>query len=128
MVRIKRDLSAVESHNSLGDGEKLPQPIAQNVPQGLLRISSTRSSYNLSLSVKSMNDNINSDGLFPSLLVFGTLRRFPFVNTSLSNEAEVICNLSLTRAEMEIITSRMPIKKVPLANGPLSSTVKYEPD
>lgn len=40
------------------------------------------------LEVKSMNDKMNLEGLVPSLPVFGTISRFPVIDSQLPNQTE----------------------------------------
>jgi len=88
MVGIKLKLSAVESHDSVGSGE------CYHAPLRLLYNKIHFSSPNLGiqfcfrLALKAMNNNMNPEGLVPSLLVFGVLSRFPVVNTQLPTQVD----------------------------------------
>ena len=63
----------------------------------------------LALAVKAMNDTMNEDGLVPSLLVFGTLPRFPLTDSNVVAQKERMRVLSCARKEMETIVAQRRI-------------------
>lgn len=102
-------ISGVETHNSLGAGEALHQPLRQiyrkikhdheDIPNAML----------LRLAAKAMNDTMNEDGLVPSLLLFGIIPRFTIISTKLATQKGRMNVLATARAEMESIVTRKRI-------------------
>ena len=98
MVGINNQKSGVESHNSIGNGERYHSPLRRIFNKINHDQPSLDFEYALRLSVKSMNDTMGPNGLVPSFLVFGTLPRFPFLNTNLPNQREILKALQVGRA------------------------------
>ena len=121
MAGVKIELSGVESHNSLSAGEKYHDPLRRIYEKILFDNPSMPPDFILSTAVKSMNDKMNCDGLFPSLLVFGVLPRFPSFRTALPNQTERMRALSAARTEMETITSELRLSKALLTALPAAT-------
>lgn len=124
---INIDLSGIESHNSLGAGEKYHDPLRKIYLKIRLSHPSIRPDVCLSLAVKAMNDTMNSNGLVPSLLVFGVLPRFPTTNSKIPAQQERMNALQLARREMETIVSKQRIHKAISSNVPFSATYEFKP-
>jgi len=80
---IELSLSGVESHNSLGCGERYHAPLRRIFEKIKYAEPNIESRLALRLAIKAMNDTMNPEGLVPSLLVFGVYPRFPAVSTPL---------------------------------------------
>ena len=74
-----------------------------------------------------MNDTMNSDGLVPSLLVFGSLPRFPSSSSSHPKQSERMRALNMARLEMETITAELRIQQALRKNLPPASKVVLQP-
>ncbi|CDF36991.1 unnamed protein product [Chondrus crispus] len=88
MHGIELQMSGVESHNSLGVGERYHGPIRR-----IFRVLRTQypqldSEVSLRLVVKGANDTLGPDGHVPSKLVFGVEPVFPVLNSSLPAQRE----------------------------------------
>ena len=79
---IRLIYSGVESHNSIGSGERYHDPLRRMYQK--IRFSEPDIALDLTmrLSVKAINDTMDPEGLIPSLLVFGVLPRFPAFSTT----------------------------------------------
>ena len=88
MVGTQMQFSGVESHHSLGPGERYHEPLRQVYLKIRHEFPSISKETCLRLAVKALNDTMGPEGLVPSLLVFGVLPRFPAVNTSLPDKIE----------------------------------------
>ena len=117
---IKIKLFGVESHNSLGAGERYHDPIRRIFDKILFDHPSIDPPIALSVAVKAMNDTMNSNGLVPSLLVFG-VPRFPSSSSSHPKQSERMRALTMARLEMETITAELRIQQALLKNIPPAS-------
>lgn len=125
MVGIQLKISGVESHNSLGSGEKYHSPLRRI----FLKVKDTYPHLDnkiiLKLSVKSMNDTMGPHGLVPSLLVFGILPRFPISNTGLPDQRDRMKAMQVARAEMETYVAEERIKLAIRKNIPASALYNF---
>lgn len=69
----------MESHNSLGVGERYHEPLRQIFDKIITDHPQIDPEVALRLTVKSMNDLMGPEGIVPSLLVYGSLPTFPAV-------------------------------------------------
>ena len=118
MVGTQLQLSGVESHHSLGPGERYHAPLRQVYLKIRHEHPSLDKETALRLAVKALNDTMGPEGLVPSLLVFGVLPRFPAVNTKLPNQVERMEALKNARAEAAAITAQIRVRKALLAKVP----------
>jgi len=126
MVGIKLKLSGVESHNSIGSGERYHAPLRRLYNKIRFSIPNLEMQLCLRLALKAMNDTMNPEGLVPSLLVFGVLPRFPAVNTQLPNQVERMRALEVARAEMESITAELRLRKALNSNLSAAASKVYK--
>ncbi len=68
---VELQTTGIQAHSSLGISERYHQPIFNNFRK--LKISNPKQDNNLLLqfAIKGMNDNLGSEGIIPSLFVFG---------------------------------------------------------
>ena len=118
---IKIELSGVESHNSLGAGERYHDSLRRIFDKILFEHPSIDPPITLSLAIKAMNDSMNCDCLVPSLLVFGILSRFPSSSSSYPKQSERMRAITMARLEMETITAELCIQQALLKNLPPAS-------
>jgi hypothetical protein len=79
-------LSGIESHNSLGAGERYHSPLRRIYDKNIFKYPRLDPSLALKLAVKSISDTQGPEGLAPSLLVFGVLPHFPGSKTLFPNQ------------------------------------------
>ena len=79
------------------------------------------------LAIKAVNDTMGPEGQVPSLLVFGTLPRFPVVDTSFPNQIERMKALEAARAEMGTITAELRIRTAILSKVPRNANPILKP-
>lgn len=77
----------------------------------------------LKLTVKAMNDTLNSEGLVPSILVFGLLTRFLPTSNSLLSHADRMEAMEIARLEMTGITAQLRIRQT--LRSKLQPATKY---
>jgi hypothetical protein len=106
---VKLEISPIESHNSLTVGERYHDPlrrIYRKVRHDFPTITETLAS---SLANKAMNDTIGTEGLVPTLLVFGIVPRLS-ADGSLPNQPECMLAMGGARREVDTIVSELRIK------------------
>lgn len=103
--------SGVESHNSLGSGERYHEPLRRIFRKIKRETPRINNNVALRISIKAMNDTLGPEGLVPSLLVFGCVPRFPCINSKQPNQKERMVALNAARQEMAEITAELRIKK-----------------
>ena len=118
IVGTELQLSGVESHHSLGPGERYHAPLRQVYLKIRHERPTVDKETSLRLAVKALNDTMGPEGLVPSLLVFGVLPRFPAVNTELPDQVERMEALKEARAEAATITAQLRVRKAMLAKVP----------
>ena len=75
---VKVQTTGVESHNSLGIGERYHAPLRNTYRKLKIENGNMQPTLLLQMSVKAMNDTLGPDGIVPSALVFG---EFPSLRT-----------------------------------------------
>jgi hypothetical protein len=103
MAGISLRISGIESHNSLGIGERLHGPLRRIYRKVTMTHPDIQPAIGLRLAVKAMNDAIGEDGLVPSLLVFGISPRHQVLSTNLPTQQERMKVLATANAEMNSI-------------------------
>ena len=87
-VGTEMETSGVESHNSLGPGERYHEPLRKVFKNIMDEQPDMRNEHALRLAIKACNDTLGPEGLVPSYLVFGCIPRFPSVDSSLTKQKE----------------------------------------
>lgn len=127
-VGVKIVTSAVEIHNSLGAGERYHHPLRRIFNKIRYGEPTIDPHMALKVSVKAIIDTMNSDGLVPSLLVFGVLPLFPPVNATLPIQQERMRSLQIARMEMETIPAEIRLRRALLSNLPAASSIPLYSD
>jgi Reverse transcriptase (RNA-dependent DNA polymerase) len=83
-VGVTIKLSPFESHNSLGQNERLHSPLRRCFLKIRNDIPSLPDDVALRVAVKAINDTVGPNGLIPTLLVFGTMPQLPLMQGTLS--------------------------------------------
>ncbi|MEM1283154.1 MAG: reverse transcriptase domain-containing protein [Chlamydiota bacterium] len=126
-VGTETQLSGVESHNSIGSGERYHKPLRRIFNKINMDSPGLDREMALRIALKSINDTMGPEGLVPSLLVFGSLPRFPCVNSTLPNQRERMRALEVARAEMSTVTSELRIRKAMLSKVPRNADLVLNP-
>lgn len=127
---INVENTGIESHNSLGIGERYHQPLRQTYRKILVEHSNADPSLALALSVKALNDTLGPEGHVPSALVFG---EFPLPYTKSEQKPQRLtvderaAIASLARKEMSEIMARMRIARGLRHAVPNASNHMYKP-
>ena len=111
MAGISKKLSGVESHNSLGVGEKYHDFLRTIFCKVTATYRYLDKNFALTLSVKAMNDTAGPDGLVPTLLVFGAMPRIPLVPVALPGQVERMKAMEDARAEMSKIMAKSRLRR-----------------
>ncbi len=127
MVGTTLQVSGVESHNSLGSGERYRDPLRRIFNKIVHESPAIDRELALRLAIKAITDTAGPKRLVPSLLVFGTLPRFPTVNTKLPAQRERMHALQLARTEMATITSELRIRKAIMSKLPRNCDLIVRP-
>ena len=127
LVGIQLKISGVESHHSLGIGEKYHSPLRRIFLKVETSYPHLPKRVILKLSVKAMNDTMGPNGLVPSLLVFGMLARFPIVNSSLPDQRDRMKAMQLARLEMETFVAEERITTAMKRNIPAAASYDFTP-
>eukprot|EP00171_Calliarthron_tuberculosum_P002669 IDg2669t1 len=107
---IELKLSGVESHNSLGAGERYHGHLRRIYFKIKESTPNTSPEIMLRYAVKTMKDTVGTEGLVPSLLVFGSLPRIPGDEYSkLPNRATRMRALAVARKEIETIVANLRV-------------------
>lgn len=124
---ISLQLSGVESHHSLGKGERYHAPLRRIYLKIRSETPSLPHNLVVRLAVKAMNDSMGPEGLVPSLLVFGIMPRFPSTNSRLPGHRERMEAIRIANAEMATITAEMRIRQALRAKTPASADYVINP-
>jgi Reverse transcriptase (RNA-dependent DNA polymerase) len=108
---IDIQISGIESHNSLGIGERYHAPLRQVYDKILADFPGTDAVVALQLAVKTMNDSLGPEGLVPSYLVFGTLPRFPGLPSPHRPQAARLQAMYSARQEYDSIVARIRVQR-----------------
>ena len=120
-VGITLRISGVESHNSLGVGERYHARLRRFYRKVKLEFPQLSKDIILRLAVKAMNDTMGENGLVPSLLVFGIIPRFPIINSELPTQKERMEALASAQMEMNSIIAERRISAALQRNIPRSA-------
>jgi len=108
---IELIVSGIESHNSLGSGERYHDPLRQIFYAIKDEYPTLDPEIALRCAVKGINDTAGPEGLVPSLLVFGTIPTFPAMDVKPPNQKDRLRAISLARDEMSKITAKLRIRQ-----------------
>lgn len=110
--------SGVESHNAINVGERYHSFLRKIYH----KIESSHPSYPpqhiLSLAVRAMNDTAGSNGLVPTMLVFGVLPRIPIIPIKLPDQVNRLKLMRDARKEMSQLIAKSKLTKALKMNVP----------
>lgn len=124
---IDVDLSGIESHNAIGVGERYHAPLRRIFNRVRENSPALDAEICLKIATKAMNDTMNPEGLVPSLLVFGTLPRFPPSSTSLPTHNNRMQAMATARIEMTNITAKLRVQQALRAKLPPQPNTTCDP-
>ena len=123
---IQLILSGVESHNSIGPGERYHAPLRRIYQKIRYDFPNLNSNITLRIAVKAMNDTMNPEGLVPSYLVFGIIPRLTDFCTELPTQSDRLNAIEVARSEMERIISEIRLRHALNTNIPPASKQDYK--
>jgi hypothetical protein len=97
---IVLQVSGVESHSSIGLGERMHSPLRRVYNKILMKYPHLHRSLILKLAIKATNNTIGIGGIAPSMLVFGCIPRFPITSSHLPEQADRMRSLQVGMMEM----------------------------
>jgi hypothetical protein len=113
-------ISGVEAHNSLGIGERYHGPLRRVYQKIEHEFSHVGPALRLRIAVKAINDTMGTNGLVPSLLVFGVVPRFPPMIIDLPKQRDRMAAHAAAQMEMSAIVSENRITAALTHNVPSS--------
>lgn len=119
--------SGVESHNSIGLGERYHAPLRRIYNKIRTTSSSLSKESVLRLGLKAMNDTAAPNGLVPSLLVFGVLPRLPIANHSFPDQVARMNVLQIARKEMETVVAQLRVRQALNSRIPAAANMIINP-
>lgn len=111
----------MESHNSLGTGERYHEPFRRVLQKIRYSGPDVNAEHALRLAVKAMNDTMNPEGHVPSLLVSGVPLCFSAMNSQLPNQEDRMRAMQVAKTEMETIASELRLCTALLSKLPIIS-------
>lgn len=122
--------TGIESHNSLGIGERYHQPLRTTYRKISIAHPHIPKELRLAISVKAMNDTLGPEGLVPLALLFGEFPQIRAPGIGLlprPNLAERANAAETARAEMSSIMAKMCLHRA-LAHDPPGAALRtYKP-
>lgn len=97
---VTLQLSGVEAHNSLGNGERYYDPLRRAYVLPAKNTPPMSKNLFLRYAVNGVNSTANIYGLVPSLLALGVVLSFPSTNKALSNQRGRLQAVFCVRLEM----------------------------
>jgi transposase InsO family protein len=101
-------ISRVEAHNSLGIGERYHGPRRRVYQKVEHEFPHFAPALLLQIAVKAINNTMGTNGLVPSLHVFGVVPKFPPTSTNLSKQRDRMTALAAAQNENERNCERKP--------------------
>ena len=124
---INVDISGVESHNSVGTGERYHDPLRQVFDKIMADHTNLDPEIALRLAVKGINDTKSAKGVVPSLLVYGSLPTFLAVNMSAAEKKTRMEALQAARKERASITGKLRIQQAQRSRLPAATEYIIRP-
>jgi hypothetical protein len=112
--------TGIESHNSLGVGERFHQPLRRLFQKISSEYNRLDPETILSISTKTMNDLAGPEGLVPSFLVFGVVPRWT-TSLPLPENSARLTAIQVARAEYEHIVAKMKLATALNRNVPAAA-------
>lgn len=124
---INIEISGIESHNSLGVGERYHAPLRKIFNMIMSEYPSLDPEIALRCAVKGINDSMGPEGLVPSYLVFGVLPTMPAMRTELPNQKDRMQAIATARSEMATISAKLRIQSALRAKLPPATSYNVSP-
>ncbi len=118
--------SVLETHNSLGPGERYNTPLRRIFLKIRGKHPKMRKIIILNLAVKDLNDTMLPEGLVPSYLVFGCIPRFPSTESTMPTQQQRVDAMQSARREMAIVTAELRIRKALSSHVPRNADLVVE--
>jgi hypothetical protein len=112
MAGMLLQISGVESHNSLGLGERMHEPLRRIYRKVSYDFPTAPPAIVLKCATKALNDTMGENGLVPSLLVFGIVPMFPILSSKLPEQQERMRLLAAAQAEYNSIVAERRIAEI----------------
>ena len=109
-VRTVVQTSGVESHNSIGSGERYHAQLRRVFNKIILEDPKIERKMALQLAVKARNDTMGPEGFVHSYLGLGCIQRFPAVDSTVPNQKYLMNSLEKARNEMATIVAELRLK------------------
>jgi hypothetical protein len=125
---INIQISGVESHNSLGLGERMHGPLRRIYRKVSFDLPATPPEIILKCATKALSDTVavGENDLAPSSLVFGIIPRFPILATDLPKQRERMRILAAAQAEYSTVVTERRILEALKSRVPGSADCVYE--
>lgn len=120
-------LTGIESHSSIGLGERYRAPLRRIYSKMRHSSPSVLPAMVLRLAQKAMNDTTGPSGLVPSLLVFGVMPRLLIVNPRLLDQVARMKALTTARTEMNTIVAELRVRQALRARIPTAANYILTP-
>lgn len=124
---IEVQISGVESHNSIGAGERYHDPLRQIFDKIVTDHPTLDPEIALRLAVKAVNDTMGPEGIVPSLLVYGSLPTFPAVGMNIPEQKTRMKALAAAKQEMASITAKLRIQQALRSRLPPATQYALKP-
>lgn len=121
------EISRVESHNSLGVGERCHDPLRQVFEKDIAHHPWIDREVAIRLAVKAINDTMRPEGVRPSFFVYRSLPTFPAVNMEAPKKRVPNSALHATGKQIEYITARLRIQQALCSRLPPASRFHIRP-
>ena len=119
-------ISGVQAHSSLGLGERYHEPLRRIYRKTMKEYPGVPRHMGLQLAVKAMNDTMGENGLVPTKLVFGTIPRFPIINSDLPSQKERMDALQIAQKEMNSIIAERRVRTALSKEVPPAADIVYQ--
>jgi hypothetical protein len=124
-VGIHLRSTGIESHNSLGVGERFHQPLRRIYHKIHSEYNGLDTDTTLSIANKTMYDLAGPEGLIPSFLVFGVVPRWTTTLPLPENSAR-LTEIQVERAEYEQIVAKMKLSTALSRNVPAAADYSFD--
>lgn len=124
---IDLQLSGVESHNSIGIGERYHAPLRRIFRVIHSQYPKLDPELALRLAVKAANDTLGPEGHVPSKLVYGVDPAFPVVNAKHPKQRERMAALQTARREMSTIAAELRVRQALRSKLPPATRYDIKP-
>ena len=118
--------SGVESHNAINVGERYHSFLRRIFNKIASSHEDLPPSHLLALSIRAMNDTSGTNGLVPTLLVFGVLPRIPILPSKLPDQVKRLQVMMNARKEMNAIVAKSALSRAMKTNVPSAAKKTFK--